>query len=329
MRPGKGEAVEYVAGIDLGGSSAKIGLVDRQGRILARGQVGVDPVGAPDAIIARIAAGVRDLASRLSSGARMIGAGIGAPGFVDSEAGRLVGCENLPGLMDAAVPRLFSDKLGVPAFLENDANCAAGAELSFGAGRNFRSLILVTVGTGIGGGLVLDGRVWRGARGFAGEIGHLCLDPLGPWCPCGSRGCLEQYAAGPAIVRLYQWRARGRGSSSQGAALGSAMPLAATAEEVARRAAGGDEAAQRAFAEAGRALAQAFGAVLNLLNLEACLVGGGVSAAGDVLLDPVRKSLPDYVYPLVAERVKVIAAGLGNDAGLLGAAALALERMGA
>jgi glucokinase len=313
--------MEYVAGIDLGGSSAKIGLVDREGRILARDRVPVDPNAGRHLIIDPIVQTVQRLAAALPEAGRLLAAGFGTPGFVDGDGGVLTGCENLPGMQDTPVARLLGDALGVPAFVDNDATCAARAELRFGVGRQFPSFILATIGTGIGGGLVLEGRVWTGSRGFAGEIGHVCLDPEGPRCPCGSRGCLEQYASGPAILRLYRARSGGRGGPA-------AADLADSPEEVARRAAGGDEAAAGAFDEAGRALAQAFGSVLNLLDLDACLLGGGVAAAGDVLLGPVRRHLPRFVYPLVGKGVTVAAASLGNDAGILGAGALALQRVG-
>jgi glucokinase len=304
--------MDYVAGIDLGGTSAKLGLVDRGGRILARERVTIDPRADAGRIMAPILQAVRGLGARMAAD-RLVAAGLGTPGFVDIETGMLTGSENIPGMQETPIFRLLSEGLGVPAFVDNDANCAAAGELAFGAGSRFSSFLLATVGTGIGGGLVLGGRLWRGARGFAGEIGHMCLDPLGPWCPCGARGCLEQYAAGPAIVRLYRSKVGQRGPAAS---------LDAP-EEVARLAAAGDRMALAAFDEAGAALAQAFGSILNLLNLDACLVGGGVAAAGEILLEPLRRHLPDFVYPLVGQRVTVVPAALGNDAGLLGAAALA------
>jgi glucokinase len=210
----------------------------------------------------------------------------------------------------------LAGKLTAPAWADNDVTNAAAAELAFGAGRGLGGFLLVAIGTGIGGGLVLGGKVWRGVRGFAGEIGHVSIDPEGPPCPCGSRGCLEQYASGPAIVRA--WKA-------------GAGPRAGEGEspfDVARLARTGDSAALAAFEKAGRALGQALGGVVNLLDIEACIVGGGVADAGEVLLEPARRSLLRFAYPLLAKGFRVIPAELGNDAGLLGAAALAWERLG-
>jgi predicted NBD/HSP70 family sugar kinase len=218
-----------------------------------------------------------------------------ASGSGDMVAGvDLGGSENIPAMLGRSPSAYLREKLGAPAWVDNDATCAAAAELAYGAGRGLNSFLLVTVGTGIGGGLVLGGRVWRGVRGFAGEIGHVSLDPRGHPCPCGSRGCLEQYASGPAIVRAWKERA------------GSRAETAASPLEVARLARRGDPAALAAFAAAGRAVGQALGAAVNLLDIEALLIGGGV-----------------------AEGVRVIAAKFGNDAGLVGAAALAWERLGA
>jgi glucokinase len=208
--------------------------------------------------------------------------------------------------------------MGIPGFADNDATVAAAGELLFGAGRNFRNFVLVTIGTAIGGGLVLDGKVFRGARGFAAELGHLCVDPQGLYCNCGSRGCLEQYASGTAIARLYAEKTRKRGRLA---------PAPLTPRQIAEQAARGDLLARDSFEEAGRFLAQGLGTILNILNLEACIVGGGVSQAGEVLLEPVRRHLADYCWPQIGEGVEVLAAALLNDAGIVGAAAQAFERL--
>jgi glucokinase len=306
-----------VAGVDLGGSSAKIGIVDRGGAILARERVPIDAGAGFEDIARPIAAALASLLPP-AMGGPPAGIGIGAPGFIDPNTGTVVGgSENIPAMQSRSLAAYLASTLSAPAWADNDVTNAAAAELAFGAGRGFGGFILVAIGTGIGGGLVRGGTVWRGVRGFAGEIGHVSIDPEGPLCPCGSRGCLEQYASGPAIVRA--WKA-------------GAGPRAGEAEspfDVARLAQAGDPAALAAFEKAGRALGQALGGVVNLLDIEACLVGGGVADAGEVLLEPVRRSLLRFAYPLLAKDFRVIPAQLGNDAGLLGAAALAWERLGA
>ena len=210
------------------------------------------------------------------------------------------------------------ERLQCVAFAENDATSAAAGEQLYGAGRRFKSFVMITLGTAIGGGLVLGGRVYRGWRGFAGEIGHVCVCPGGLWCSCGSRGCFEQYASGSAIARIYDEKRRKRGRAGD---------ERTTSKLVVQRAAGGDDLAVDTLEEAGRWIAQAFGTILNVLDLEACIVGGGVSEAGDLLLGPIRRNLPDHVWPEICRDVQVVAAELGNDAGILGAAAQALERL--
>ena len=250
----------------------------------------------------------------------MIAVGIGTPGFIDKETGTVVGgCENIPALQGRSPSERIARSFGVPSFTDNDATCAAAGELSFGAGRTLGSFVLMTLGTGIGGGLVLDGRVFRGSRGFAAEIGHLCVDPNGLWCNCGSRGCLEQYASGPGMVRLHAERLAKR-----------RMPVPIppyTPKDIVDMARAGDRLAMDTLEDSGRWISQAFGSILNILDLEACIVGGGISQAGEILLEPIRRHLPDFTWPIVREGVSILAAELKNDAGILGAAAQAIDRL--
>ncbi len=310
--------MEYAAGVDFGGSSAKIGLVGREGSVLARDIARIDPSADFEGVLGGVAKRLSALIAARPSTDRLLVAGIGMPGFIDKRGGTVVsGSENIPCLQGRS-PQAFLEKaLGVPAFSENDATSAAAGELRFGAGRRFSNFLLITLGTAIGGGLVLGGKVYQGSRGFAGEVGHLCVVADGVPCNCGSRGCFEQYASGTAIVRTYREKLRKRGCD---------LPEA-TAKTVAEKAKAGDAHARETMEEAGRYIAQALGGILNVLDLEACIVGGGVSEAGDILLAPVRQRLADYCWPEIAKGVQVLQAGLGNDAGIMGAAAQALERL--
>jgi glucokinase len=312
--------MDLAAGVDFGGSSVKVGLVDRRGGIHARETIEIDPRASFEGILEPVVRGLRRLAAGIEKGSSLRAVGIGTPGFTDTVTGVLVGgCENIPRLRGNSIQGFLSDALGVPGFADNDATVAAAGELLFGAGRKYGNFVLVTLGTAIGGGLVLDGKVFRGARGFAAEIGHLCVDPNGVWCNCGSRGCLEQYASGTAMARLYTEKTLKRGGDR------AARPV--TPKDVVDRATAGEAAARDTIEEAGRFLAQAFGTILNLLNLEACIVGGGVSRAGEILLEPVRRHLPDHCWPLIGQGVEVVTAQLLNDAGIVGAAAQAFERL--
>ena len=314
--------MEIAAGIDFGGTSAKIGLVTRAGEILGKSSVVMDPRQSFEGIVEPVAQCLRGLCAQKGVAADSLTViGIGTPGFVDKKDGLLIGgCNNIPTLQQRSVQKYLADAFTVPAFAENDATSAAAGELAFGAGRRFGSFILITVGTAIGGGLVLDGKVYRGWRGFAGEVGHLCMVPDGLWCDCQSRGCFEQYASGTAIAKIYRMKLATRGREPGGEV---------TPKLVAARAREGDARARDVMEEAGRWIAQAFGSILNILDLEACIVGGGVSEAGETLLEPVRRHLPDHCWPQICADVTVVAAELRNDAGILGAAAQAFERMGA
>jgi glucokinase len=311
--------MEIAAGIDFGGTSAKIGLVTRTGQILARSSVTMDPRESFEGIVEPVAASLRLLLEGRGA-PRVSVIGIGTPGFIDKKEGLLIGgCNNIPSLQRRSVQQYLAESFGVPAFAENDATSAAAGELVFGAGRRFSSFVLITVGTAIGGGLVLGGKVYRGWRGFAGEIGHLCVVQDGLWCNCGSRGCFEQYASGTAIARIYAEKAAKRGLSLEGPS---------TPKLVAEKAAAGDPVARDVMEEAGARIAQGFGSILNILDLEACIVGGGVSEAGETILEPIRRHLPDHCWAQIGQGVTVVAAQLRNDAGILGAAAQALERLG-
>jgi glucokinase len=266
-----------------------------------------------------VAAALRDLLDAQGGGVRLVTIGIGTPGFIDKKEGLLIGgCNNIPSLQRRSVQQYLAGSFRVPAFAENDATAAAAGELAFGAGKRFASFALITVGTAIGGGLVLGGKVYRGSRGFAAEIGHLCVNRDGLWCDCGSRGCFEQYASATAIARIYAEKLRKRGLTET---------EAISAKTVTDRARAGDPLAKDVIEETGEIMAQAFGSLLNVLDLEACIVGGGVSEAGDILLEPIRRRLPDHCWPQICQGVKVVAAELRNDAGILGAAAQAFERI--
>jgi glucokinase len=309
--------VQHVAGLDFGGTSVKMGVVDQSGTIVAKDTVPIDPSMSFAAIMSSLVTALRRCVAR--SGVTLSGIGVGTPGFSDRETGVLLeGCRNIPHLQGNSIGAYLGGEFGVPSVVDNDATSAAAGELLFGVGRRLQSFVLITVGTGVGGGLVLDGKVYRGARGFAGEIGHMCLDPNGLWCNCGSRGCFEQYASATAIARQYSEKKQKRG-----------LPVeeGLSARGVFEAAARGDPLAADTIDAVARRIAQAFGTLLNVLNVEACVIGGGVSQAGEAITAPVERHLADYAWPLVRSGVRVAIAELRNDAGILGAAAGALERV--
>jgi glucokinase len=314
---GDGEAV----GIDVGGTKINALRVARDGEILGRTTQST-PADDEEATLAAMT----DVARAMLTD-DVLAIGVGAAGMVDAAAGTLLFAPNL-AWRDLPIAARMREALGLPVQVDNDANLAAYAEYRFGAGRGYRHMLLVTVGTGIGGGLVFDGRLFRGAHGFASEIGHVIVEPGGPLCGCGNRGCWEQVAAGRSIDRLGRRAARERADSLL-ARLAHGDPDRVTGQLVTEAARGGDEAALEVFAEVGRRLGEGIGGLVNVLDPQVVVVGGGAVEAGDLLLDPARRAFVDAVQaPEHRPRVPIVAAQLGPDAGAVGAGALALEELG-
>jgi glucokinase-like ROK family protein len=238
----------------------------------------------------------------------VVGVGLGLPGPISLASGTVGSSAILPGWVGVQVADEMSDRLGLPVLVDNDANLGALSELHWGAGRGSSNLAYLKVATGIGAGLVIGGRLFRGAGGTAGEIGHTMIDEAGPICRCGSRGCLETLAAAPAIVELLR------------PSLGDGL----TAEKVLERAADGDPGCRRAIGDAGRYIGSALADLCNLVNPERIVVGGTIGASGDVLLEPMRESLRHRAIPSAGEDVEIVAGSLGDRAELLGTVALVL-----
>jgi glucokinase len=314
----------YFAGVDFGGTAAKVGIVDDRGNLRQRHRIEIEPQHSYEQVFSAVSAQIEGMAR--AQRVQLSAIGVGSPGFIDREEGRVLqGSENLPAFKGRSLVGFLASAFDLPTFADNDANCAAAGELKFGAGRSYRHFVMLTLGAGVGGAIVIDGRVHRGSRGLAGELGHMCLDPGGPWCTCGSRGCLEQYASAPALVGAY---ARKRAKREPPSPSGQSSAAAAfTPQHIFEEASRGDAAATETIEEVARRIAQALGTLVNLLDTQACIIGGGMSAAGQALLAPVRRHLPDYAWPLPLQGVKLHAADLQNDAGILGAAAQAWERL--
>jgi glucokinase len=314
---GNGEAI----GIDVGGTKINAFRVTRDGTVAERTS---RPTPADDEA-ATLSAMVELARSLLTTD--VIAVGVGAAGMIDSKEGVLGFAPNL-AWRNLPIAERMRDALGLPCQVDNDASMAAYGEFRFGAGRGYRHLLLVTVGTGLGGGIVSDGRLFRGANGFASEIGHIIVEPGGPLCGCGNHGCWEQVAAGRAIDRMGREEAREHEYSIL-RRLAGGDPDEVTGELVTQAAMQGDDAAKRILAEAGRRLGQGIAGLVNVLDPQVVVVGGGAIVAGDLLLDPARAAFLDAVEgPEYRPRVPIVPAELGNDAGAVGAATLALEELG-
>jgi glucokinase len=305
-------------GIDVGGTKIAAMRVDREGRILAR-----ETIVTPAEDMAATLDAMVDAANAVMA-PDVVAVGIGAAGLVSFATGTLVFAPNL-AWRDAPISDHVGKALGLPTVTDNDANVAAWAEYRLGAGRGSTDMLLVTVGTGIGGGIVSGGALFRGAHGFAAEIGHIIVEPGGPLCGCGNHGCWEQVASGHAITRAGRDAAH-QYPNSLIARLADGDAANVTGPVVTQAAEQGDQLARGILSEVGRRLGEGIAGLVNVLDPDVVVVGGGAVAAGDLLLEPARDGFAGAVEA-VDERpaVPILPAALGNDAGAVGGALLALE----
>lgn len=300
-------------GIDVGGTKVAGLRLAEDGAVLDRTE---RPTPADD--VAATVETVSELAAELAAaGGEALG--VGAAGMVDFDAGVLRYAPNL-AWREIPLRDLLSERTGLPCVVDNDANVAAWGEYRFGAARGYRHVLVVTVGTGIGGGIVADGELFRGAHGFAAEIGHIIVEPDGPLCGCGNRGCWEQVASGRALDRLARVEVE---QDPAGRIAALAAGAEASGRHVSEAARGGDPPATAIFAAVGRRLGEGIAGLVNILDPEVVIVGGGVAEEGAVLLDPARHAFLDAVEASDHRpEVPILPATLGNDAGAIGAAAL-------
>jgi glucokinase len=313
------------AGVDLGGTKIYALVATPDGDVLGEDRRPTEALsGGPDAVIARMAASVRAAleAAGLAAGG-VCGVGISSPGPCDPERGIVTSAPNLGGWRDVHLTDAISRALGRPALLEHDATAACYGEFRFGAGRGFRHLVYVTLSTGVGGGIMVDGKVYHGASGAAGEIGHLIVDEDGPPCGCGNRGCVEALASGLAIAR----EARAAIADGRSALLAEiAGNGEATAELVGRAARQGDPVARAIISKAGHFAGLGLAAVINFFNPQALILGGGLLGLGDLYLGPALEAARADAFDQAFSDVTIAEAALGERASALGAAALMMER---
>jgi len=318
---------KMIVGVDLGGTNLKAGTVTQQGQVVSRVKVPTHGEDGPDAVIGRIVGAVEQVIDDSGcSKSDVVAVGCGAPGPLNWATGIVYAPPNLPGWKDVPLAQILTDRLGITSFIENDANSAAYGENWVGAGRDVKDLVALTLGTGIGGAIILDNKLWRGIDGTAGEIGHMIIQVDGRPCNCGSRGCLEQYGSATGIVlTAREMIASGRETILTDMADGNLDNL--TSKDVYEACRRDDELAAEVFAETGRLLGIGLTTLANLLNPEMIVICGGVIAAGDVLFDPMRRTLRELAFKEPGERAQVVPAQLGAAAGLIGAAGVALQRV--
>jgi glucokinase len=311
-----------VFGIDIGGTHLRVALADEQGRVLDIRKTDTDSGSGPEPAVRVMADMMRGLVQDRGWELSRVGAiGVGAPGPSDFEEGVVFTPPNLPKWRNVPLARMLTDATGIPTFLQNDANMAAYGELHQGAGKGARDMLFVTVSTGIGGGIVIDGHLYSGAGGTAGEVGHMVIDPNGPQCHCGARGCLEQMASGTAIARM----ARERLAKLEESSLATLPEVSAT--DVAEAAVKGDALALAVLHDAGWFLGLGLGSLLNILDPEILVLGGGAIQAGPSFLEPMRDGTRFQAFPSTYSHVRIVTAALGQDAGLVGAVEWARDHL--
>jgi glucokinase len=291
--------MRHAVGIDVGGTFIKAALVSETGEVKKRTKIETAAAGGAGEIENRIGQAYGDLAEP-----GLAGVGIGVPGMVRMDSGVVVQSPNIPAWKNYEARRRLGDRLGLEVIVDNDANMAAIAEGWKGAGAGLRSFMMITLGTGIGAGIVLDGKLWHGDAGRAGELGHVIVEPGGAECGCGARGCVERYASADGMRRI-----------------AGQMGLEADIPRIMELADGGDAAAVKVFEEAGRSLGLALSGWFNLMDVRSIIVGGGASPALRLLRPHIMDVLRVSVYGVEEQEFRIVPAQLGEDAGVLGAAA--------
>jgi glucokinase len=302
-------------GIDLSGLKLRAATVSVDGVILERREAPVQL----DGLIDQVSKVVNEL-SQTTAGVSAVG--IAIPGLVNRQNDRVIASRYLPATVQENLHAQVMEKTGLRVELENDANAAAYGEYKIGAGRGSRDLFYITIGEGIGGAIILDGKLWTGASGFAGEVGHITLDSEGSQCQCGNLGCLETVASGPNIVRRAKERLH-QDSTSSLSKLG--MNKNFTADDLAREATEGDDFALMMLERTGKYIGTGVASVINLLNIERIVLGGGVMQAGDLILNPIIQEARKRAFQPCFDATTILAAALGTDAATIGAAMLARD----
>lgn len=311
----------YAIGVDVGGTRIAAGLVERKGRILSEQRALTPATSGPFAIVDAIV----DLATAVMGElhpSEIAGVGIGLPAQIDFRRQTVEFCTNLP-LAGVDIRGLVMSRVRHEVTIDNDGNCAALGEYRFGAAKGARDFLMLTLGTGVGGGLYLNGEPYRGTRGLGGEVGHVVIDLDGPDCPCGGRGHLESYVSRRVLVEKGKALASSfRGNRLRQLAGGSIDDV--TADTVVEAARAGDAGAREILLEAGEVLGQALVGFVNVLNPQMVVIGGGIGEGADALVDRAEEIVRDQALA-GRKDARFVRAELGNDAGVLGAAALALD----
>jgi glucokinase len=314
--------IKYAIGVDLGGTSIKLGIVSETGKIIYKTSLETKAEAGPEKVVAQIKKGINQLLDKKKFSLRAIG--IGCPGVVSIKKGTVENPPNFPGWRKVNLGRILEKEFKKKVYVENDANAAAIGEMIFGAGRKYNSFVMITLGTGVGGGIILNKKLYRGDFGAAGELGHITIDYRGEKCNCGSYGCVETYLGNNYLIRRLKTEIDGHATLLPELVQNDLDKL--TPKTIKEAADKGDQFAINFIKELGVYLGSALGSVSNLLDVSTFIIGGGVAGFADYLFDAVRETVASRVMIPIRPRVKVLPAKLKNEAGILGASALVYYR---
>ena len=309
---------DLVIGVDLGGTNVNSAVVDDGGRITHRAWQSISGSRTAADVIDRLVACV-EMTMDSCGRDRVAGVGVGTPGLIPEGTGTVVYAPNVPEWVDLPLESILRERLGLPVTIENDANAAAIGEHWVGGAAGKSNVVCITLGTGVGGAIIMNDEVWRGSNGAGGEIGHMTVVENGRLCGCGAPGCLEAYASATAIAEQARELLRDGGKSVL-TEMADGEPERIDAAMVAEAAGRGDELAREVMHRSATLLGTAVSSLTNLLNPELFVIGGGVSNAGDLIFDPVRAEVARRAYKWSAGILGIVPAELGDDAGIIGAA---------
>lgn len=311
--------IKYAVGVDLGGTNIKIGIVTQDGRIIKKTSVKTEAEEGPRKVIENIKYGIHKILDNPKL--KVDGIGIGCPGAVSSSKGTVEHPPNIPGWKKVNLGKIISMEFEKDVFIDNDANAAAIGEMIFGNGKNYKSFIMITLGTGVGGGVVIDKKIYHGEHGAAGEIGHISINHKGPKCNCGSYGCIEAYAGNQYLNRRVRQELKKHPSSKLWKLINNDLSQISP-HKIQLAAEMGDKYAMSVIENLGIYLGAAFASLSNVLDIGVYIIGGGVAGFGKPLLSSIQKSIRERVMTPIRPGIKVLSAKLKNDAGIKGASAL-------
>lgn len=311
----------FLIGVDLGGTNLNTAILNTNGKIIDK--LSVSTGENKDIVLKQIVKCIEDIIKKANkTNLEIMGIGIGSPGLVDSEKGIIRGLTNIKGFENVHMKEYVEVALDIPTFIDNDVNTMAYGELKCGAGKDTINIVCLTLGTGVGGGIIIDGKIYRGSSLSAGEIGHIPVNVNGPKCICGGRACLESYIGRDRIIkRTIEKLIQRKESIIPKLVAGNLKKI--TPKIIYEAAAAGDMLAIEIWRETAQYLATALAGIINVLNPELIVIGGGIANAGKYLFDPLRDMIKERVFPFLAEKIQIVHAQLGEEAGIIGSAMLA------